>query len=274
VEYYSGLPYEIVQCAACGCRSTRSDPEIYDRLYSEQKSIYGIYDEASARVETLFKRGDLLGLQSVLKQSPKYNFVISHAMHLPLSAKVLEIGASRGHLASFFILRGNKVVGADVSREAARRANETFGQHFHHIDSPEIAGNAPYDLIYHVGTIGCVPDPVGLTKNLLGMLALGGLLAFNAPLLEACYLKGQLWIDESNPPDLVTLFPADFLREPSELKLKWSRGSTILAPAKIFASRSAGLSADGTSRHRFHSTAACQIIRPGVAQRRSLNGQS
>lgn len=210
VEYYTGFPFEIMQCDACGCRSTTSDPDVYDRLYSQQKSIYGIYDEASAQAEALFKRNDLVGLQYALQKSPKYNFVVSQAIHLPLSAKVLEIGASRGHLASYFILRGNKVVGSDVSREAVRKANETFGQHFHHIDSPEIEASAPYDFIYHVGTVGCVADPIGLTKRLLGMLAPKGTLAFNAPLLEACYLKDQLWNDAANPPDLVTLFPSGF----------------------------------------------------------------
>lgn len=210
VEYYSGFPFEIIQCQACGCRSTTYDPQAYDALYSEPNSIYGIYNETAARTEKLFKQGDLTALQSELSQSPKYRFVISLASDLPKSAKVLEIGSSRGHLTSYFILRGNPTIGADISREAVKGANEVFGPYFFHIDSPEIANNAPYDLIYHVGTIGCVPDPIGLTRRLLAMLAPNGVLAFNAPVLEACYLKGQLWNDAANPPDLVTLFPSGF----------------------------------------------------------------
>src|SRR5437660_518436 len=71
---------------------------------------------------------------------------------------------------------------------------------------------APYDVVYHVGTIGCVADPLGMTKRLLGLLKPGGRLLFNVPNRDGCYLRGQLWIDAAPPPDVVTLFPSGFWR--------------------------------------------------------------
>ena len=44
-----------------------------------------------------------------------------------------------------------------------------------------IRAEAPYDFIYHVGMIGCVSDPVKLTRELLALLKPGGILLFNAP---------------------------------------------------------------------------------------------
>src|SRR5207253_2971715 len=58
--------------------------------------------------------------------------------------------------------------------------------------------------------IGCVGDPIGLTKQLLTLLKPGGRLLFNAPNRSALHLNGQLWLDSAPPPDVVTLFPEGF----------------------------------------------------------------
>ena len=73
-----------------------------------------------------------------------------------------------------------------------------------------IQDRSPYDVIYHVGTIGCVADPIGMTRDLLRMLRPGGRLLFNAPNRDACALRDQLWFDTAPPPDVVTLFPPGF----------------------------------------------------------------
>src|SRR5205814_1852125 len=77
-------------------------------------------------------------------------------------------------------------------------------------DSSSLQLGAPYDIIYHVGMIGCVADPIELTKQLLAMLTPHGRLLFNAPNRQSCSLRGQLWLDSAPPPDLVTLFPPGF----------------------------------------------------------------
>jgi SAM-dependent methyltransferase len=140
----------------------------------------------------------------------KYKFVIESIERHPTDAKILEIGCSRGYLTSYFILAGYNVTGVDISAEAVAGAQESFGDFFLTADSPAVADRAPYDVIYHVGTIGCVGDPLKLTRQLLGMLKPGGELIFNAPNADSCWLKDQLWIDAAPPPDLVTLFRPGF----------------------------------------------------------------
>jgi SAM-dependent methyltransferase len=104
-------------------------------------------------------------------------------------------------------------LGVDVSAEAVESARLAFGDHFALAGSAVILSEAPYDVIYHVGMIGCVADPIGLTSQLLAMLKPGGKLLFNAPNRQACTFRGQLWIDSAPPPDVVTLFPPGFWKQ-------------------------------------------------------------
>jgi hypothetical protein len=45
---------------------------------------------------------------------------------------------------------------------------------------------------------------------MLSMLKSGGKLLFNAPNLDACSRRGQLWVDSAPPPDVVTLYKPGF----------------------------------------------------------------
>jgi SAM-dependent methyltransferase len=105
------------------------------------------------------------------------------------------------------------VVGVDISTEAVKAAAAAFGPHFMTAGDPDIHLRAPYDVIYHVGSIGCVADPMGMTRELVGMLKSGGRLLFNSPNRDACSLRGQLWLESAPPPDLVTLFRPGFWRQ-------------------------------------------------------------
>ena len=82
-----------------------------------------------------------------------------------------------------------------------------------HPDDPLIEAQAPYDLVFHVGTIGCVPDPVAMTTRCLELLRPGGRLLFNAPNRNALNLDNQLWFESAPPPDVVTLFAQGFWRD-------------------------------------------------------------
>src|SRR5439155_7482707 len=149
-------------------------------------------------------------LKRELSQTSKYRFIIEEVERLPRDARLLEIGCSRGHLTSYFILAGYPITGMDVSDSAICAAMAIFGDHFVVGDSHLRGIDGHFDLIYHVGTIGCVADPVGLTRRLLDRLTPGGRLLFNSPNLQSCYLRKQLWIDAAPPPDLVSIFPPGF----------------------------------------------------------------
>jgi SAM-dependent methyltransferase len=210
VEYYPGFLWKVFDCPACLCRFTCHDESIYNWLHSHSTSIYGIYRVLAEKSKRLFDQGDLVGLRRELSCSSKYKFVIESVNQQSRNIRLLEAGCSRGYLTSYFILAGYKITGMDVSRDAVAEAKEAFGDRFVMADSTAIKDGAPYDVIYHVGTIGCVSDPLGLTRDLLKLLTPGGQLLFNAPNADSCWYRGQLWIDAAPPPDVVTLFRRGF----------------------------------------------------------------
>jgi SAM-dependent methyltransferase len=213
IEFYRDYNWPIYDCDSCGCRSTRHDNATYDLLYTKPNSSYSRYIDQAEKSKYLFDRGDQAGLRAELSQTSKYQFILDEVDRMPVDSRILEIGSSRGHLTSYFILSGRKIIGVDVSETAIASARADFGDHFARAGDPSIEGGAPYDIIFHVGTIGCVADPVGLTTYWLGLLRSGGHLLFNAPNRGACLLRDQLWFESAPPPDVVTLFPPGFWRK-------------------------------------------------------------
>jgi SAM-dependent methyltransferase len=166
--------------------------------------------ELARKAKRFFDEGDLAGLRQELCSSSKNRFVIESVDGHRRAVRLLEIGCSRGYLTSYFILAGFDIVGADVSASVLDAAQADFGPFFVDAYSPAVADRSPYDVIYHIGTIGCVSDPITMTRSLLRMLRPGGKLLFNAPNALACWLRGQLWIDFAPPPDVVTLYTPGF----------------------------------------------------------------
>ena len=210
VEYLQGFQHTIYDCADCRCRFTTHDPAVHDQLHARPAiSYYADYRVLAEGGRDWFRAGDADTLKAELSRATKYRFVIDRVSPQPPSARLLEVGCARGHLTAYFVLTGRPILGVDVSPEAITSARAAFGDHFAvGLDSAQ----PPYDVIYHVGLIGCVADPIALTQRLLRMLKPGGTLLFNAPNRDALALDGQLWLDSAPPPDLVTLFPAGFWR--------------------------------------------------------------
>ena len=210
VEYYSDFAWPIYDCNDCHARFTRHDETIYDAMHSESGSVYNVYRSLLDESKKAFIGRDANALKQILSRASKYKFIIDEVGRGPRNARLLEIGCSRGHLTSYFILSGYQVTGVDISKSAVESAREAFGNHFVLEGDPSIEAGAPYDLIYHVGTIGCVADPLGFNRRLLRLLKPGGRLLFNSPNLESCWFAGQLWIDAAPPPDVVSIFPPGF----------------------------------------------------------------
>ena len=213
VEFYFGYAWPIYDCSDCGCRFTLHDNSAYDLLYSEQSSCYSRYTSQAETCKRLFDRGDLAGLRSALSQGSKYRFIIDVLDREPVETRILEIGSSRGHLTSYFILAGWEIAGIEISPNAIATAKANFGDYFVQAGDPSIEARAPYDVIFHVGTIGCVADPVGMTGQWLDLLKPGGRLLFNAPNRDGCTFRDQLWFESAPPPDVVTMYPPGFWRD-------------------------------------------------------------
>jgi len=210
VEFYSGFPAQIWDCRDCGCRFADDPGPIHDVLHAEASSSYSVYREMAEASKRYFERGDLVKLRASLAIHRKYAFVMDAIDAGPKESAVLEVGCSRGHLTAYFILAGYDILGIDISPHAAKAAELNFGHHFALAGSSAITEREPYDVVFHIGTIGCVSDPLAFTRSLLAKLRPGGRLLFNAPNADACWLGDQLWVDGAYPPDLLTLFRKGF----------------------------------------------------------------
>ena len=210
VEFYCGFACRIYDCRDCGSRFTADAGSMHDALHAAPSSSYSLYRDMAAACKAYFDAGDLTKLRQYLSAQRKYKVVIDTIEAGGRRGRLLEVGCSRGHLTSYFILAGYDILATDISPHAIAAAEENFGSHFALAGAPAVAQRAPYDFIFHVGTIGCVADPVGFTQSLLDRLRPGGRLIFNAPNAAACALAGQVWLDEAFPPDLLTLFRKGF----------------------------------------------------------------
>ena len=214
VEYFINYAYQVSDCIDCGCLYTPHNDAVHEIFHqSGAISYYADYRELAAEIGKLFagrKKSELR--HRLCSEASKYRFVIEQVKQLSLGADCLEVGCSRGYLTSSLILDGRNILGVDVSKDAVNEAQAVFGDHFALVDSERAENGGPYDFIYHVGVIGCVANPIELTRKLLEKLKPGGKLVFNAPNRNACVLRDQLWLDSAPPPDLVTLFPHDFWR--------------------------------------------------------------
>lgn len=206
---YSDFETTVYDCYECGCRFTNRDEHTYEQLHSAASS-YSTHRDLKSKASVFFESGDILGLENHLKTTSKNRFVIEEIKSRASCEKILELGCSRGYLSSFSILLGKEFYGIDVSKTAIEDAAKSFGNHFH---TPDFVSELPesyFDLIYHVGTIGCVDDPLSFIGEQIKLLRPGGSLLFNAPNLDACTMLNLPWLPGTTPPDLVTLFPPSF----------------------------------------------------------------
>jgi SAM-dependent methyltransferase len=211
VEYYIGYAWKVFDCPECGCRFTRHDESVYEVLHtSGAVNYYNDYHSLATECKAHFDRGDVASLESLLEQTPKYRFILDQLKRVSHASRILEVGCSRGYLTSCSILAGRDILGVDVSATAVAGARAAFGEHFELAEAALAGALSQFDVVYHVGLIGCVADPLGLTRQLLSLLKPGGKLLFNVPNRRACGLRGQLWFDSAPPPDVVTLFPPGF----------------------------------------------------------------
>lgn len=208
-EAHKDYSVDIYDCFDCGSRFVPRDPNIYEQLHSAE-SGYSTHDEYAIKAEKLFRTNNVDELKDFLCQIEKNKFVIETVSNIKNINNLLEIGCSCGYLTSFFIAKGYSIFGTDISPSAVDKANRIFGNNFCLSDDDKIANSAPYDAIYHVGTIGCVDSPIKTTKELLKLLKPGGHLVFNAPNRDSCDRFDVPWVMGTQPPDLVTLFTKDF----------------------------------------------------------------
>ena len=203
---YKDYSAEIYECLDCECYFTQRDEEIYERLHRNEHSSYSQHAALAHEALDFFRNADLDKLRAHVVEGAVHSFIVNSIENQQNAQKILELGCSKGHFGSYFILSGYKYSGVDVSPTAIAQATANFGGYFFSATDATVSRAAPYDVVYHVGTIGCVESPLEFIKYNLSLLRKGGLLLFNAPNVNACKRFRDLWVSQTTPPDLVTLF--------------------------------------------------------------------
>lgn len=238
-KYQPYLDYsvDLFDCGSCGSRFTQSDPTAHERLHSLPSSYLG-HVVTENKVLDLLHQNDIAGMRTYLARRAANAFVMETLDAMHKAKNILEIGCSRGYLTAYFLATGRNVLGVDVSPTAVAAAAQSFGDHFCVVGSERIQLGAPYDAIYHVGTIGCVESPAQITRELISMLKPGGVLIFNAPNRESSDLSGRVWLS-TPPPDLVTIFSTEY----------WRTAFSDVADSKVDVLMAARLEAGGIRRY-------------------------
>lgn len=227
---YPDYACEVYDCYECRCRFVPHDEGAHRMLHRCRAGGYASHSSLAQAVADAIDLGRPGEARRLLRRIPKARWVIDglERRHPP-GARVVEVGCSEGALAGYLKARGFDVLGIDVAEDAIRAARQRFGDRFVTSDDPRIEGLNSVDAICHTGTIGCVADPIGMTRRWLRMLRSGGDLIFNAPDVRAARHCGQIWVHSTAPPDLVTLFPPQFWQRFHDLavvRVKLHRGTS------------------------------------------------
>ncbi len=203
---YREYCFTVFDCDECRCRYVWRDTGIYETFHSQSASPYAAHQEMGDIIEQYYRDKNLRAMEDFLSRWHKNRFVMDAIRGSGGSKRLLELGCSLGYLTAFHLLSGHDIIGVDLSATAVAEATRRFGPHFALVQDDCFDHLGSFDAIYHVGTIGCVDDPIQFTKALLKVLKPGGHLFFNAPNGRPCRQERTVWNCGTPPPDLITLF--------------------------------------------------------------------
>jgi len=206
-------PFDVYDCPICGCRFVNRKGDVHETMHASAASPYARHKSMAKEISRRYEANQYSTLRKQLRQHPKNRFIIDHLATGKPSGNHLEIGCSLGYLTAYFVLGGYRILGADISHTAIENARTLFGPYFVHMEDDSLKQKESFDSIYHVGTIGCVEDPLAFTQMLLDLLKPGGRLLFNAPDVKAVLEMNAIWTNLTPPPDLITLFAENFWSE-------------------------------------------------------------
>jgi 2-polyprenyl-3-methyl-5-hydroxy-6-metoxy-1,4-benzoquinol methylase len=196
--------FEIYDCLECHTRFTIRDSarEYHEEIHSIKNSPYqhhyNLAENIKKTLDTPIEcKKALIKKSKVLSTLFEY---IETTHNFDLS--IMEIGCSTGYVTACLQNLGYKnTLGIDISTSAIAYAKETFGN-FYALKEPD---NMKYDVIFHIGVIGCVTDPIEFLEYYLDKLKENGVMFFNVPNVNSVLELNELWVS-TPPPDLIYLF--------------------------------------------------------------------
>ncbi len=198
-ESYYDYEAKIFGCNNCGNRFSPINESIYESLHSVSGS-YGFHKRQAKKIKYLFDKKNYLEIYKVLEKVDRNKVLLEILSNLPKSSRVLEIGCSNGYIGALCLSKELNYQGIDISKTAIDLANKLFGKNFY--TSLSEAPFEKYDFIFHMGTIGCVKNPIEFNKSLISKLKKGGKFFFNYPSLDFLEDTNSLWFFSTTAPDL------------------------------------------------------------------------
>lgn len=198
--------FDIYECSDCHTRFSidiNLNHNNYHELLYKESYGYNFYYSYARKINTILNSGKTAECERYFKRISyfKYDEIIKYIKAKNRKLHILEIGSSTGFFTAYLRKCGHEALGVDISESAVNFAKELFGD-FYSCQKPV---NKKFDLIIHIGTIGCVPNPSGFLFEYLAFLNENGAMYFNAPYLSSIAKKDYIWVD-TLPPDLSYIF--------------------------------------------------------------------
>lgn len=201
--------FEIYECKKCFTRFAFREKNInyHEEIYSKENSPYiGQYAEAE-KIKRILRKDRQACSKIMRNKSEIIEKLIKFLGNKnDKQISILEIGCSTGSVTAYLQSLGyENAFGIDISKTAIEFAKNTFGD-FYGLKEK----NKKYDVIFHVGLIGCVDGPIDFLKHYLTLLSPDGVMFFNAPNINSIIATNEIWVT-SPPPDLFYIFNGDAL---------------------------------------------------------------
>lgn len=195
--------FPVYECHQCGVRFALRDPLVnyHEILHSTAGGGYENHYRIAECVKHFLAHGASVECEKYLmKAGYKYAELIRFIKTKSKNVSILEVGCSTGFVIAFLRSIGYDIKGIDISESAINYAKSAFGP-FYNLQPKK----KQYDIVIHLGLIGCVDDPKGFLSDYLDLLKPNGEMFFNAPDVESPKQLGELWVS-TPPPDLIYLF--------------------------------------------------------------------
>ena len=203
---YKDYSCEKFLCFSCRSVFTNHDASVYEKMHANRSGYFEHETKALA-----FKNLSKPEMKKNIEGSEINKFIIDIVEQYGKSARIAEVGCSTGIITHYLNVLGYEAIGFDVSSTAIQKAKNIFADHYYLFSEEEFFKHGKFDVIFHLGTIGCVKYPKEFNSTLVRNLRKNGTLAFNAPNVAHLAFSGKPWLT-TPPPDLVTLFHEDFFK--------------------------------------------------------------
>ena len=236
--------YRIIECINCGSNYAITDSSYHEHMHrdsiSQKKAHYygQQYNTSEALINLLKYYPSPDQVISFYRDKHKYGPAIK-LLNMHDHNIVYEIGSGSGHFVAALRYLGYKAYGFEISRSAIDYSNNTHGNFYHHIDELNHIDSSSPDVLFLLGTIGCVQNPRVILNEAISLLNKkpSSFIFFNAPNVEYVQRTPFNWTD-SPPPDVITLFRQDYWQRfysyqnvSVSVKLLYSEPLTILKSA-------------------------------------------